>query len=344
MSRNFWRLPAVIFFLAVFVFGWIFVSKSWFGSMTSPEPAVFVVQEGENSSVVIDHLKAQHVISFGWMYRMYGWIDRSVSRPKPGEYSLRAGSSFHDISRELALGPSRREVQVRVVEGRTVDELVEQLNAEQNIATTSTQSLVGRSANRKPFDSALRKDYPFLQMLPGNRSLEGYLFPDTYRVWGDQLPEGLIRKQLDEFGARFGQSIVTKKSAPLATLDDAVILASIVEAEVRDDADRRIVAGIFLNRLRDGMALQTDATLSYVTGSDRARANTADLQIESPFNTYKNRGLPPAPINSPGASAIEAVLNPATTDYLYFLTDAAGKVYYARTLDEHSANRRKAGF
>jgi len=322
----------------------MFVSQAWVGGLTSPEPVPFTVAEGESGAVVMQRLASQKIIASTWMYRLYGLIDHSVSRPRAGEYSLRAGSSYHDISRELALGPARREVQVRVIEGRTVDELAQQLKDEQNIPVTATQALIGRDANRKPFDSALRGDYAFLRTLPGNRSLEGYLFPDTYRVWGDQLPEGLIRKQLDEFGARFGQSAITKKSAPITTLDEAVILASIVEAEVRDDADRKIVAGIFLNRLRDGMALQTDATLSYVTGSDRARANASDLNLDSPFNTYKNRGLPPAPINSPGASAIDAVLEPAPTDYRYFLTDAAGKVYYARTLEEHTANRMKAGF
>jgi len=344
MSRFPWRISALIVLVVCAILGWMFVSAAWFGGLTSPEPINFSVKEGESGAQVAADLASSHIIGLAFGYRLYGWLDHSVSRPKPGDYELRPGSSYRDISHELALGPARREVQVRVIEGRNVDELADQLQSEQSIPVTTTQALIGRAANRKPFDPVLRQDYAFLKVLPGNRSLEGYLFPDTYRVWGDQLPEGLVRKQLDEFAARYGQSAITKKSAPLQTLDDAVILASIVEAEVRDDADRKIVAGIFLNRLRDGMALQTDATLSYVTGSDRARANANDLNLDSPFNTYKNRGLPPAPINSPGASAMDAVLDPAPTDYRYFLTDAAGKVYYARTLEEHTANRAKAGF
>jgi UPF0755 protein len=344
MIRFRWRVPALVLLLLVAGASWWFVSAAWFGGNPSPEPVSFTVEEGESAAQVAQALSDAHLVSFAWSYRAYGWFDRAAGHPKPGEYPLRSGSSYRDIAHTLALGPARREVQVRIIEGRTVDELAEQLLAEQGVAVTTTQALVGRAANRKPFDGSLRNDYPFLKDLPGNRSLEGYLFPDTYRVWGDQLPEGLVRKQLDEFGARFGQSAITKKVSPLTTLDEVVILASIVEAEVRSDEDRRIVAGIFLNRLRDGMALQTDATLSYVTGSDRARANADDLNLESPFNTYKNRGLPPAPINSPSASAIDAVLDPAPTDYRYFLTDAAGKVYYARTLEEHTTNRRRAGF
>jgi UPF0755 protein len=338
------RALAVLVLLAVVVGGWWFVSAAWFGGSTSPLPTTFTVTDGENASQVADALAAAHLIGAAWGYRLYGWFDRSVSRPKPGDYELRPGMSYHDISRELALGPARREIQVRVIEGHTVDQLADQLQAEQGIAVTTTESLIGRSANRASFDPALRDSYPFLKNLPGNRSLEGYLFPDTYRVWGDQLPDALIRKQLDEFSARFATSTVSAKIAPLKTLDDVVILASIVEAEVPNDDDRRIVAGIFLNRLNAGIALQSDATLSYVTGSDRARASTEDLNLDSPFNTYKNRGLPPAPINSPGASAIQAVLDPVPNDYLYFLTDKTGKVYYAKTLEEHNANRRAAGF
>ncbi|HVM90833.1 MAG TPA: endolytic transglycosylase MltG [Verrucomicrobiae bacterium] len=340
------RLRALLFgilLLALLAGAW-FVSAAWFGGTPSAQPVTFTVTDGETGAQVASELSSAHLVVSAWAYRAYGWFDRSVSRPKPGDYELRSGMSYRDIARELATGPARREVQVRIIEGRTVDELADQLHNEQGIAVTTTQSLIGRSANRASFDPALRDSYPFLKSLPGNRSLEGYLFPDTYRVWGDQLPDALIHKQLDEFGDRFGTSTVTAASAPLKSLDEVVILASIIEAEVPNDDDRRIVAGIFLNRLKAGIALQSDATLSYITGSDRARASVDDLNIDSPFNTYKNRGLPPAPINSPGASAIQAVLNPVPNEYLYFLTDKEGKVYYAKTLEEHTANRRKAGF
>jgi UPF0755 protein len=154
----------------------------------------------------------------------------------------------------------------------------------------------------------------------------------------------LVTKQLEEFARKFGEARVTAKSAPLKTLDQVVTLASIVESEVRSKEDRRIVAGIFLNRLKQGMALQSDATLTYVTGSKRSRSTTKDLQIDSPYNTYKYRGVPPGPIGNPGETALQAVLDPAETSYLYFLTDKEGNVLYARTLDEHAANRQKAGY
>lgn len=325
-------------------FGWVFVREAWFGRPTAPQPIAFTVEAGRAARDVAADLESAGLIASAWRYRLYGYFDSGVGRPKAGEYQLRVGQSYREIARVLAIGPARREVEARIVEGWTVDQIAEYLQTAHGVPTASTTALIGRSVNRASFDESLRSDYPFLRSLPRNRSLEGYLFPDTYRVWGDQLPDGLIRKQLDEFAARFATTTVGPQSAPLKTLDDVVILASIVEAEVREPRDRRLVAGIFLNRLQIGMALQTDASISYITGSGRARSTAADLAIDSPFNTYKYPGLPPAPLNNPGADVIRAVLDPAPSDYLYFLSDAAGNTYYARTLEEHVENRRKAGF
>lgn len=344
LMKRFVFLLVFVALVVTVVFGWFFVSESWFGSAPSPEPVAFTVGSDFALPDVARALESQGLIASAWRYRLYARVDRSAERPKPGEYRLRAGQSYRDIARMLAIGPARREVQVRIIEGWTVDQVAAHLASEYDVSVDATVALIGRSVNRAPFDETLRADYPFLKDLPRNRSLEGYLFPDTYRVWGDQLPDGLIRKQLDEFSARFATSTIGPQSAPLKTLDEAIILASIVEAEVRESRDRRIVAGIFLNRLQSGMPLQTDASISYITGSGRARSTAADLAIDSPFNTYKYRGLPPAPLNNPGADSIRAVLDPAPSDYLFFLTDAAGTVYYGRTLEEHVANRRRAGF
>ncbi|MEK7473758.1 MAG: endolytic transglycosylase MltG [Patescibacteria group bacterium] len=342
MKRFLFLVGILLIFLVGF--GWVFGNEAWFGRATSPVPLAFTVEAGRTAREVAGDLESAGLIVSAWRYQLYGYLDRAAGRPKAGDYQLRAGQSYRDIARTLAIGPARREVEVRIVEGRTVDQIASYLESAHDIPTTTTTALAGRSVNRAPFDETLRADYSFLRNLPRNRSLEGYLFPDTYRVWGDQLPDGLIRKQLDEFAARFATTTVGPQSAPLKTLDDVVILASIVEAEVRESRDRRIVAGIFLNRLQIGMALQTDASISYLTGSGRAHSTAVDLAIDSPFNTYKYQGLPPAPINNPGADVIRAVLNPAPSDYLYFLSDSVGNIYYARTLEEHVENRRKAGF
>lgn len=324
-------------------FGWRIANEAYFAVPVGVAKNV-EIPLGKDGKNIAEILEAQGIIEDAYRYRLYGRIDAAVSRAKAGTYALRPGTNFHEIARMLALGPERDESQVTIIEGETVDQLIEQIEIDHGIAPTTTAAQIGRSVNRGAFDVEYRKTYTFLDNLPNNRSLEGYLFPNTYRVWTDQLPNGLITKQLEEFDKRFAAAKPGQQSAPLKNLDEVIILASIVQDEVRSEADMKRVAGIFLNRLRDGMALQSDATVNYITGSGRARSTTKDLSIDSPWNTYKYRGLPPSPIGNPGEAAIMAALDPEPSEYRYFLTDEAGKVYYGRTLDEHIENRQKAGY
>ena len=248
--------------------------------------------------------------------------------------------NYRTIAHMLAAGPARAEVQLQVIEGWDLRDIADML---QQNDVTSTAFLVsaGDLKTGTAFDPTWRDAYPFLAALPANATLEGYLFPDTYRVWKDQLPESLIRKQLDAFGAR-APGLALEAKAQGRTLEDVVILASIIEKEVQTPEDRRMVAGIYLNRLKDGMALQSDATINYVTHAGRANANASDLSLDSLYNTYKYKGLPPGPICNPGADALDAALHPTPSDYRYFLTGKNGKVYYAKTLQEQDANKVKA--
>jgi UPF0755 protein len=324
-------------------FGWQWVNEAYWVVPVGASKTI-AIPNGADVATVAGLLESQGFIPSALRYRIYGRFDSAVSRPKAGDYQIRPGSNYREIARILALGPARSEVQITIIEGETIDALVDQLEDDQQVDPADAVRVIGRSLDRVPFDPALRDTYPFLANLPRDRSLEGYLFPNTYRVWADQLPEGLIAKQLDEFSKRFSAAKPGPESAPLKNLDEVLVLASIVQDEVRSVDDMRVVAGLFLNRLRDGMALQSDATLNYLTGSGRSRATSRDLSIDSPWNTYKYRGLPPSPIGNPGEAAIKAVLDPEVTEYRYFLTDEAGKTYYARTLEEHIANRQKAGY
>lgn len=341
--RNMGKLGVLIVLLVGAWFGFEWVNEAYWAVPVGAVKSIEIPQ-GADGMTVAQILQSAGIIESATRYRLYGRIDDAVGRARAGAYQIRPGTNYREIARVLALGPARDEVQVTIIEGETIDQLVDQLKAEQKIDPVDTVRVTGRSLDRVPFDAALRDTYPFLSSLPRERSLEGYLFPNTYRVWADQLPEGLIAKQLDEFQKRFAAAKPGSQSSPLKSLDEVIILASIVQDEVRSEADMRLVAGLFLNRLRDGMALQSDATLNYLTGSGRARATSRDLSIDSPWNTYKYRGLPPSPIGNPGEAAIKAVLDPEPSEYRYFLTDDAGKTYYGRTLDEHIANRQKAGY
>lgn len=239
-------------------------------------------------------------------------------------------------AREAARAPTREEISVTVIEGWTTRDIAADLNG-RGIDVRPSDFY----AERLVKDDALLREASFVNALPASSSVEGYLFPDTYRVWKDELPDGLLRKQLLEF-ARKTDGFEAEAQRQGRTLHDVVILASIIEKEARHDEDRPIIAGIFMNRLANGMLLQSDATLNYILQTGRSRLNQTELQNESLYNTYKYAGLPPGPIANPGMASLNAALHPATTSYFFFLTDDAGKTYYAKTFDEHVRNRVKA--
>ncbi len=166
--------------------------------------------------------------------------------------------------------------------------------------------------------------------------LEGYLFPETYRFFSDASAEDVVGKMLRQMDDEVSPLWFPDSEL---TLHEILTLASMIEREVRTDADRALVADIFLRRLDTGMALQADSTVNYVTGSNTPSVSNKDRQIDSRWNTYLYPGLPPGPIASPGLASITAVVFPEANEYWYFLTDAEGVVHYARTNDEHNANK-----
>lgn len=300
------------------------------------------IPTGASVSQIAVQLQDERIIESARIYQIFSWFSDTADHPRPGVYSLQPGTSYNAIAHLLALGPATSETQLRVIEGWDLDDISALLTNAQ-VSSTLVNASIGAQADRAPFDAKWRTEFSFLQNLPLKRSLEGYLFPDTYRVWQNQLPDGLIRKQLNEFAGKYGTTTVPSTLAPLKSLDDVVVLASVIEKEVRLPEERRRVAGIFLRRMRLGIPLQSDATLSYVTGSKRDRATADELELESPYNSYRHKGLPPSPICNPGATAIDAVLHPIFGKDLYFLTDSSGKVYYAATFEEHIRNRRLIG-
>lgn len=226
--------------------------------------------------------------------------------------------------------PARQEVAITVIEGWTIEDI--------------RRALSQLGADVRPSDYYAERyadEFSFLKDLSPQATLEGYLFPDTYRVWKDELPDALLRKQLQEFTIKTaGFDEIARGQG--RTARDVLILASIVEKEVGRDEDRARVAGIFMNRLKAGMKLQSDATLNYVLRTGRSRLTLNELENESPYNSYKYAGLPPGPISNPGKASLDAALRPENTEYWYFLTDNKGKAYFGRNLEEHAANRGRA--
>lgn len=182
--------------------------------------------------------------------------------------------------------------------------------------------------------------------LPALKAHEGYLFPDTYSFSKDADLTTVVNTMTDNFNKKY--AIAKAGATTTLSENDAVILASILEREGKSGQDMRKVASVLENRLSIGMPLQVDASIQYALGYEPAEQSwwkkaltTTDLKTDSPYNTYTNPGLPPTPISNPGLEALEAVLNPANTNYLYYISDKNGTLHFATTLDQQNANIRK---
>lgn len=297
-----------------------------------------VVREGETAASIAEKLAARGLIRnaevFRWVTRWRGVDGRFL----PGEYELSPHMTSREIMRVLQAGDPTLG-QVTYPEGWRAAQMADALAA---------RGLIDREA----FLAATRRaDYPLplAADLPAGVSLEGYLFPDTYQVGQRTSAQELVLSMVGTFERRVGPQWERRRGRTGLALHEAVTLASIVEREAQRPDERPLIAGVFLNRLRAGMPLQADPTVQFALvgpapagrpadGYWKSPLSARDLAVDSPYNTYRRRGLPPGPIANPGLAAIEAVLDPAPSDYLYFVATEDGRHRFARTYEEHLKN------
>ena len=223
------------------------------------------------------------------------------------------------------------EIKITILEGWTIDDITNYLD----------KKGVADKARFIKLSKQKIKDFTFLKDAPASASLEGYLFPDTYIIFNNASEEDIIIKMLKNLDKKLTHEMRSSIQKQGKTIYEIMIMASLIEKEVQTIEDMKIVSGIFWNRLRDGMRLESDATLTYAL-QDKVAAHTyKDLQLDSPYNSYMYKGLPPTPIGNPGINAIKAAINPAKTDYYFFLTGNNGKTHFAKNYNEHLRNKGK---
>ena len=276
-------------------------------------PLQVVLPAGSGAFDIADALYEAGVVSDPNVFATGVWLEGTTGALKAGEYEFGAHVSPAEVMHKLVAG-TVVERSLTLAEGLTSVAIVRAVNA--------AEALLGEVVEVPP---------------------EGSLLPETYRYrHGDTRASIIHRMQAAQQEALAALWAGRAADLPLVTPAEAVVLASIVEKETGIAAERAMVAGVFINRLRRGMPLQSDPTVIYaITGgaTDLGRAlSRADLRMESPFNTYRNKGLPPAPIANPGRASLAAALQPAQTDALYFVADGAGGHAFARTLAEHNRN------
>lgn len=213
------------------------------------------------------------------------------------------------------------------------------------LAASGYKNIYGRS-DKQVLSHDFVSDFSFLESKPDYLSLEGYLFPDTYRIFSSSSPEEIITKMLGNLDKKLTPKMRQDIEKQGKTIHEIMTMASIIEKEAPIYAQSNgeaaeIIAGIFWNRINIGMGLQSDATLSYIFDDNNPVHSGSELEVDSSYNTYKYRGLPPGPICNPGLIAIKAAIYPANTSYYYFLTTPDSKVYYAKNYDEHLKNKYK---
>lgn len=292
---------------------------------------------GSSSSEIANSLQENGVIKNSMVFRFYTKF-RNVAEFQAGEYQLSPSMTYDEIIAELKTGTVVEEVVLRVTipEGKTIDEIAELYSLKANV---KKEEFLEKTED-EAFIDELIEEYP--DILSDNildeevrTPLEGYLFAATYEFYEEQpSPEDIIHMMLDKT-----ENVVNSYREEIneqeLTIHEALTMASLVEKEAVRENDRKEIAGVFYNRLEDGMRLQTDPTVLYALGKHKERVLYEDLEVESPYNTYYADGLPPGPISNFGESSLEAALVPNETNNMYFVAAPDGKVYFSVTFAEH---------
>ncbi len=309
----------------------------------APAIAAFTVTEGEGAKAIAGRLEDADLIRSKSWFLFLVWRRDSAAEFKPGTFDLSPSMTPDTIERTLTQGlPLSNERQITVLEGWNLDEIAAYFEKQGVMSRAGLEALAGRRARLVSEGEIPTWDvFDAVGARPATASLEGYLFPDTYRIFVDASAEDVMKRMLNNFEEKLTPGLRAEIAASGHTVHEIVVMASVLEREVRGEKDMAIVSDLFWRRVEAGMGLEADSTVNYCTGKSLPAVTYADLQVECPWNTYKYRGLPAGPIGNPGLLAIEAAVHRDPNDYWYFLTDDEGTVYYAKTLNEHNANKAK---
>ncbi len=309
--------------LGIILIGLLIFWLWWSQAIKPPVPddeasVLFSIESGENIRSIADKLQKQNLIRSPVAFFLLARFGSVADKIQAGEFRLSRSADMYKIADSLTHGTV--DVQITIPEGYRNEE----------IALKLAQAL----------------------SIPENEFLkaaeEGFMFPDTYLIPKEASASQVSKIFLDNFNKKVTEKEISLIKQKNLTLDEVINIASIVEREAKFDEDRELVASVILNRLNIGMKLDIDATIQYALGYIPAEKSwwkkeitLEDLEIDSPYNTYKNPGLPPTPIANPGLKAILAVLEAPKTDYLYYIADKTGKSHFAVSFEEHARNIAK---
>lgn len=298
------KITAVIFpIFIIFAVSSQFIFFSRYGDF--PYGRIVKIDKGASLSKISQELKSEGIIKTEWPFNFLARISGKQKKIQSGDYYFKEPVSAFGVLARLVSGDSRIDpVRVTIPEGNSSREIPDFFVSFEN------------------FDKE--------EFLKISKNEEGHLFPDTYLFAPSVSASDVVKIMEENFNKKAG-----------AIKYEDLIMASIIEKEVPESEDRRIVSGILWKRIEIGMPLQVDAVFPYILGEKKSVITLRDLKIDSPYNTYLNKGLPPGPITNPGLDAIEAAKNPKKSSYLYYLSDKSGKTHFAATFEDHLINKNK---
>jgi UPF0755 protein len=320
------RLRGIVPFLLAFVLTAVGIrtylqSTPPASGLAPAAPTVVYIKSKTGVQDIALLLQEAGVIRSTWTFLALAYLQGSLKRLQSGEYEFTSGMSLFEILQKLESGRVVTH-QVTIPEGFTAEDIAKLLAGE-------------RLADRDRFLALVQDPMVAARLEVAAARLEGYLFPDTYRLTRGMGEEEIIRVMV----GRFRQSVPPdfRERAARLRMDphEVVTLASLIEKEARLNAERPVISAVFHNRLRQRMPLQSDPTAVYMVPRGPGRITASDLQRRSPYNTYLVQGLPPGPIANPGLASLQAALNPAPVNYLYFVAKNDGSHFFSRTLEQH---------
>lgn len=311
----------------------VFVAAYWVlnytgnnADLSDGRTCVITVENGMTAADIANMLHKEKLIKRPESFRLEARFMGLEGKLQAGKYEIEAGKSNSEIIDILARGQVKT-VSFTVPEGYTVNKIAAKLAAE-------------GLGDAEKFKEAARNYTPYKYMETNNPDViykaEGFIYPSTYLFTDGMTEKDMLATMVKEFNTQINHEKIGDAAEKAdMQLRDIVTIASMVELEAVFKEEQPRIAGVFLRRLQIYMPIQSDTTIQYILGAQKEEITFADTEIQNPYNTYVNAGLPPGPIGSPSLDAIKAVLNPEQTDYLYFVADKDGHHRFTRTYDEH---------
>lgn len=315
--------------LVALLAGGIWLYQAFWGSNTFPDgkDKVFTVSRGQSFGAIVDSLEARGIIRSRSLFVFVSKVTGGTSKILVGRYVFASGISNASIYQSLRTGRGNTLIPVTIPEGLMARVQAKLFFRAVGIDSARYLSLVYDES----FAHSLGVDAP---------SLEGFLFPETYEFYWEPDEKDVIRRQVDLFQKFYTDSLQTRTRELGWTTVQLLAFASIVEGEAVLNDERPVISGVYHNRLRKGMKLDADPTIQYIIANGPRRILYADLQLDSPYNTYLYAGLPPGPVNNPGRSSILAALFPTSHNYLFFVANGKGGHWFTSTYAEHMRHVR----